>query len=233
MLLIRESKFGKSRLVPLHPSTREGARRVRRASRGTAAATEHCQLLRVPDAQPAELRGRARNLPAARSTAPVLERQPSHGRGCTTCDTPSPSRPCSAGIAPTRTSGEDPGAVDLPRAPRARLRPTGICPQPRNCSHWPPPASTPRGRRPGHDVDRGDAASRSSPTDWPSSVRPAPAPSRLPRHHATAARLRPRQSGKLPSQLDWDDLDATVICIVPEPPRSRAATTAPGPATSG
>ena len=103
VLLIRESKFGKSRLVPLHPSSHAGTGRLRPAARRAPAATGGAELLRVPDPQTAALRGRWPDLPAARRRRRCRRRCALARRGCTTCGTPSRSTPCSAGIA----AGED------------------------------------------------------------------------------------------------------------------------------
>ena len=64
VLLIRESKFGKSRLVPLHPSTMK-ALAEHADLRDTLQHDRRNELLRVPDPQTAQLRRRLPDLPSA------------------------------------------------------------------------------------------------------------------------------------------------------------------------
>ena len=66
VLLIRESKFGKTRLVPLQASTMRGPARLRRPARRAATPAQGTQLLRVPNPQPPLLRRRLADVPAAR-----------------------------------------------------------------------------------------------------------------------------------------------------------------------
>ena len=52
---------------------------------------------------------------------------------------------------------------------------------------------------------------------------------RLPEHLPAAAGLRPQRTGKPPSSLDWDDLDAETDLRVPGPPGSRPREQRPQP----
>jgi len=100
--LIRESKFGKSRLVPLHPSSMQAL------SDYTVLRNE----LQLPPKEPsffvslkakrllyADVQQTFRRLVEAAGIGPTHLRL----RGCTTSGTPSRSAPCWAGIAPART----------------------------------------------------------------------------------------------------------------------------------
>ena len=122
VLLIRESKFGKSRLVPLHASSMQALTRLRHAARRAAAAARRspassCPSPRkrliyavvVPDVPAAGRHARHRRRcalaaaaarPAAHLRRPHPARLVSHRRG----------RP-----------GQDPVAVDLSRTPRTGL----------------------------------------------------------------------------------------------------------------
>ena len=140
VLLIRESKFGKSRLVPLHASTMQALTELRRV-RDRLQPHPSAELLRVPDPQAADLRRRPADVPAARrqrrdrrrrAVAAAAARLETHLRG------PHPARLVSQRRG---RPGQAPVAVDLPRVTANRAPPTGTCPPPRNCSRWPPPAS--------------------------------------------------------------------------------------------
>ena len=186
------------------------------------------ELLRVPRRETAALRRRLADLPAARRRRRRRRRRAGRPRGCTTCATPSRSPPCSAGIA----AGEDVQAK-IPslstylghREPALHLLvPLGRA------------GAARAGRRPpGHRVvegpvmtaDRADAAGLlhrparpAAPGQPAARSRPTATPCGCCSGSCTA------QTGKPPSELDWDDLDADDDLRVPEPPRERAAATA-------
>ncbi|MET7890190.1 tyrosine-type recombinase/integrase [Streptomyces mirabilis] len=153
VLHIRESKFGKSRLVPLQDSA-------------TNALREYDQLREDLMPRPKDpaffvsLTGK-RLLYAC--VHPVFrDLVDTAGVGvdartdldCTSCDTPSPSGPCCTGIAPRPTSRRGSRRYRPTWDTANRPAPTGTCRQPRNCSPWPPLAATASGRRPAHDADR-------------------------------------------------------------------------------
>ena len=149
VLLIRESKFGKSRLVPLHathacrrcadyaglrdqtPAATAGSELLRVAAPGSgcryAVVSQTFRRL-VDDAGVGADAPRRPRLHDLRHTFAVTHpaRLVSHRRG---------------------RRGQDPGAVDLPRTSRTRPPPTGICPPPPSCSRWPPPARNTDWRR--------------------------------------------------------------------------------------
>ena len=189
VLLIRESKFGKSRLVPLHTSTMEALAEHAGLRDDTAAATEGAELLRVPDPQPAQLRRRLLRPSDSSSTTPASEP-----------DAPSAPRlhdlrhtfrgPHPAGVVSQRRGrpGQDSRRCRPTWAIANRRPPTGISRPPRSCSRWPPPARTPRGRRPGHDPDRADAAGLLHRPARPAAPGQPTHHRGLPRRPATAAR---------------------------------------------
>ena len=120
VLLIRESKFGKSRLVPLH---QQHARtyRLRPAPRRASAPAEGAELLRVPDPHTPALRRRVPDLPTARQ-------QRRHRYSCTLRSEAARSTPYFRGPHPARVvshrrgrPSQDPITVDLPGTSRTRL----------------------------------------------------------------------------------------------------------------
>ena len=100
-------------------------------------------------------------------------------------------------------------ACPLSWGTRTRYRPTGTCRPRRSCSRWLPPGSMPKA--PGHERARPDPAVLLHRTADPATPS-QPANGRLlPGHPAAAAQFRQRETGKAPSALDIDDLNARVI----------------------
>ena len=231
VLLIRESKFGKSRLVPLHASTMDGAAR----------ATPGCAIRLQPrpqepsffvslTAQAAALRRASPRPSGSSSTTPASA--PARPPAAAARPAPHLRGPHPARLVSHRRGrpGQDPVAVDLPRAPRTGLAPTGICRPPRNCSRWPPPARTPRGRRPGHDPDRPDAAGVLHRPARPAAPGQPPHHRRLPRHPAAAARRSSTsQTGKRAAAAGLGRPGRHDDLRVPEPPGDRTAQQHPDP----
>jgi len=102
VLTVRLTKFGKSRLVPLHPTTRAALRSYAdrrdahlgsRHTSSSPSAVVDCCISTSTVSSGACL---ARSVCGALATAP--------DRACTTCGIGSPSGPCSAGIGRVRTS---------------------------------------------------------------------------------------------------------------------------------
>ena len=91
VLMIRESKFGKTRMVPVLDSTLDTLGRYARDPRPALPAGRHGELLRLHGRHPADLRMRRAGIPAAarprrhRAPAPITR------RASMTCATPSPS----------------------------------------------------------------------------------------------------------------------------------------------
>ena len=190
VLLIRESKFGKSRLVPLHDQQHAGARGLRRPARRAPAATEGAELLRLPDPQPAAA------TPSSRQTFRQLVDNAGVG-----ADAPSPPRLHDLRHTfAVRTllgwyrAGEDVQAkipsLSTYLGHREPAPPTGTCRPRPSCSPWPPPARTPRGRRPGHDPDRADPAGLLHRPARPAAASQPAHHRGLPRHPAAAAGVR-------------------------------------------
>ena len=105
VLLIRESKFGKSRLVPLHASSMQALADYARLRDQLQPRPGGAELLRVPDPQaPAATPVVSQTFRQLIDAAGHRSRTRRSVRGFTTCATPSRSAPCSAGTAPVRTS---------------------------------------------------------------------------------------------------------------------------------
>ena len=211
VLLIRESKFGKSRLVPLHPSSMQ-------ALAGYALLRDHLQPRPAEpaffvslNAQAAALRGRAADVPAAhrqrrhrrwRALAATAARLETYLRG-----------PHSARLVSGRRgrAGQDPVAVDLPRPPR-----TGV----HLLVSVGGPGTARAGRRPaGHRMVGGAVMTLIAPTlqafftDRLAQQRQA-SPQTIAAYRDTLRLLLTfvhQRTGTMPAQLDWDDLDATTI----------------------
>ena len=139
LLLIRESKFGKSRLVPVTDTTLQAlsdyARlrdqlqpRVRQPSFFTPAPSTGC-------ATPSSLRRSALS-----STPAVSEPTRRGGPGCTTSDTSSQSGPCWVGTDPVRMCRPKFRRCRPTSVTANRARPTGTCPRSPSCWPAPPPA---------------------------------------------------------------------------------------------
>ena len=116
VLVVRDAKFGKSRLVPLHPSTWRRST-VRAAARPSAAAARRTGVVRVPRRDAIALRGRATGVPAAhragrhrrrRALTATAPRPQTHLRG------PHPARLVSGGRG---RAVHDAVAVHLPGSP--------------------------------------------------------------------------------------------------------------------
>ncbi len=103
VLLIRESKFGKSRLVPVTDDDAAGAGRLRRSPRPAAAPGPAAELLHLPHPAAAVLRRGLAGVPAVSSTTAASAPTRRGGPGCTTSATPSPS----ATLLGWYRSGED------------------------------------------------------------------------------------------------------------------------------
>ena len=105
VLLIRESKFGKSRLVPVHRQTLQALADYAGLRDQIQPRPPAAELLRLPHPAAAVLRRRLPDVPAAVVDDSGIGSRTRHGGpGCTTSATLSPSAPCSAGTAPVRTS---------------------------------------------------------------------------------------------------------------------------------
>ena len=223
VLLIRESKFGKSRLVPLHPSSME-------------ALQDYARLRDQLQPQPAEPAffvslNRKRLLYAVvQLTFRQLINNAGVGVGAlspprlhdlqTYLRGPNPARLVSGRRG---RAGQDSVAVDLPGPPGT-------------CVHLLVPVGGPgtacAGRRPaGHRMAGGAVMTLIAPTlqafftDRLVQQRQA-SPQTIASYRDTLRLLLTfvhQRTGTMPAQLDWDDLDATTIYGVPEPPRKRAA----------
>lgn len=162
VLLIRESKFGKSRLVPLHPSSMAvlaGYARLR-------------DELQPHPKDPSFFVSRTRKRLLYAVVGQVLRElvdqagiglgAPSPPRGCTTCATPSRSPPCSAGTEPVKTCRPNSRPCRPTWVTVNRPRPTGTSRPPPSCWPWRRHVGTGPGRRPGrgagHDPGRADPA---------------------------------------------------------------------------
>ena len=91
-LLIRESKFGKSRIVPLHPLGARSAAALRQAARRHPPSVDDGELLRLHPRQQDGLSHRSSGIPKPLRRAGIGADAPSRP-GFTTCDIPSPSAP--------------------------------------------------------------------------------------------------------------------------------------------
>ncbi len=157
VLLIRESKFGKSRLVPLHSTAMQALR----------AYTQLRDELDPRPEAPSFFVSQTHNAYATRPSAkhsgswsmtPGSGAGQSRRPGCTISATRSRSAPCSAGIAPARTCRRNFHRYQPTWATANRHPPIGISRPRRNCSPWQRHARTPVGRRSAHDADRTDPA---------------------------------------------------------------------------
>ena len=190
VLLIRESKFGKSRLVPLTASSMAALQDYAGLRDRAPAAARGAELLRLPHPETAALCRGLPDLPAARRrrrcrrrrAPPTAAARPApHLRG------PHPARLVSRGRGRRRPRSRRcrPTSDTASRAP-----PTGTSRPLPSCSRWPPPARTPRGRRPDHDPDRADAAGLLHRPAHHAAPGQPPHHRGLPRHPAAAARVR-------------------------------------------
>ncbi|MHC6155744.1 site-specific integrase [Bradyrhizobium elkanii] len=114
VLTVRLTKFGKSRLVPLHPTTRTALRDY--AHRHDAMLGSRCGSTFFVAEQGGRLLHQYVHRVFWRLSREIGLRVPGHA--CTTSVIASPSRRCSTGIAKARTSST-PSALHLPR-PRLR-----------------------------------------------------------------------------------------------------------------
>ena len=216
MLTVRDTKFGKSRQLPLHPTHRRPALRgyLRPARPAAARPGRTAGAAGVHRRNPAALRQRPARLPPA--GRPGRARRPV-ARGCRprihdlrhTFAVAHPAR-----LVSRRRRRARPGCrcCRPTSATPTRSTPTGTCPPPRSCSPWPPQ------RLDAHQA--GAAVTALAPTlqafFTDRLTRPAPGQPahhrRLPRHAAAAAGLR-RASAPAPSPpaCDITDLDAPLI----------------------
>ena len=193
------------------PHQHAGARPLRPAARRAPAAARRAELLRLPQAKAAALRGRAGDVPAAhrqrryrrrRAVTAAAARPETHLRG------PHPARLVSGGGG---RAVKDPVAVDLPGSPRAVIHllvPVGR------------PGTAGAGRRPpGHSMVGGAVMTLIAPTlqafftDRLIQQRQA-SPQTIAAYRDTLRLLLTfvhQRTGKMPAQLDWDDLDAVTI----------------------
>ena len=200
MLTVRESKFGKSRLVPLHPTTMAALRgylrlrdrllpRIPRPGQcsspppgpGCCYCTVHATFQRLAAPRRAHAHG-----------------QHHAARASMTCDTRSPSAACSTAYA----AGQDgqarlTAAVHLPRSHRPShhlLVPVG---RPRTARRWPASGSNATCRSSRDRARAHPAGILHRPAGPPARRQPAHH-RRLPRHLAAAARLRLPGTGSDP-----------------------------------
>ena len=141
VIVIRETKFNKSRRIPLRSST-------------VAVLRDYLQLRQrlcpAPKALCFFVSSRAGRITTRRAQAMFarlvkvagLEPGPGPIRGCTISGIVSRSRPCSIGIATAPTSTHGCLCCRPTLVTSARYRPTGICRPPRSCWPWPPDGSS-------------------------------------------------------------------------------------------
>ena len=232
VLLIRESKFGKSRLVPLH--RRRSCRRwptTPISATSSSRDAEAAELLRLPHPAAAVLRRCLPDVPAVssttagigsrRTTAAAAARPPPHFRG------PDPARLVShpARTCRPRSRRCRPTSVTANPAP-----PTGICPRLPSCSPAPPPARTRVVGGDAHDPDRRHPAGvLHRPARQPTPRQPAHH-RRLPRHAETAARSSSTSAdGKPPDPAGLGRPGRHHDLRVPQPPGDRTAQQRPDP----
>ena len=188
VLRIRESKFGKSRLVPLQASAVDALERY-----------DHTRQRLLPDPSTdslfVSLRGTRviyecvwpmhRMLCERAGVGAELDRRP---REFTTTGTRSRSRRCSAGIRTGLTSRRGSRGCLRISGIASRATPTTTCPPRRTCSRTPPACST-TPRRCGHDPGRADPAGVLHRPSHPAAASQPPDDRVLPRHAPTAALL--------------------------------------------
>ena len=157
VLLVRESKFNKSRYVPLHDSTLEALVRLRAPARSSSARIHSTRASSCRCAEQGSTRvpSRRRSDASASTQAWGLTRR--FRPGCTTSGTRWPSRRCSVGIATASTSSR--ACLPSPRiwGIATPPTPTTTSQQPRSSWPVPPACSTPLRRRT-HDPDRPNPA---------------------------------------------------------------------------
>ena len=142
IVTIRDSKFGKSRQVPLHPSTLDALAEYARV-RDRCCPEPSAPSLLISTAGTRLIRQNVEyvfaRLVRSAGLGPARMRAV---RGCTTSATPWPCTPCSAGIATASTCKHGcrccPPCSGTPSQPT----PTGTSPPSRNCSPWPPSGET-------------------------------------------------------------------------------------------
>jgi integrase len=202
VLLIRESKFGKSRLVPLHPS----AVTALRAYAQVRDVLTHARWSRASSSH-SRASGCSTPSSSTRSASSSTPREsvsgPRHRPGCTTCATASRSTPCSAGITSVRTSRSSCRCSRPTSGTASRRTPTGTCPRHRSCSPSPPHASPGVPGR-GHDAHRADPPGVLHRSAHPATPGQPAHHRRLPRRVETAAAVRApahRQGGVRPGGL--------------------------------
>ena len=194
-LTVRDSKFGKSRLLPLHASTIDALAdyRVQRErlcptpkTASFLVSTSGARLCHATVQPTFRLLLRQ---------AGVSRRFSGHARAFTPCDIPSRCGRCSAGIRTGRTCRPASRRCRPTSATSTPAPPTGICPRHRNCSRWPRPGwMRPSGSR--RDRARPHPAGvLHRPTDRSAASQPAHH-RRLPGHLPAAARLRPPRHRK-------------------------------------
>ena len=213
VLLIRESKFGKSRLVPLHASSMQALARLCRSARRAAAATDGAELLRLPDPQPAVATPSCLpDVPPARRRRRYRRRRAARRPGCTTCRHTFAVRT----LLGWYRAGEDVQAKIPSLSTYLGHREPGS-------TYWYlsaapellAPGRRPPGRLPGwrsrHDPDRADPA---GVLHRPARQQRQASPRTIAAYRDTLRLLLGfvhQQTGKPPAPLDWDDLDATTI----------------------
>ena len=210
VLTVRDAKFGKSRLVPLHPTTTAALAGYLRLRDQLLPGPAHPAVFISPAGTRlayCNVHATWRLLVRRAGAAP---RSPAAGPARTTCATPSRSPACSTPTPPGGTGR--PGSPCWPPTSDTSTRPppTGTCPPPPNCSPWPGSASTMHRSRAVTALAPDPAGVLHRPADPPAARQPADH-RRLPRHLAAAARLRLRPHRQAASRLDIADLDAPLI----------------------
>ena len=224
VVTVRDSKFGKSRELPLHPTTVAALREYLRLRDAHQLAAGERRVADLASRHPADLLQRARDLPELRADAGLTARSsrvpPTHPRS-----PPQVRRADAARLVPRTASRCNPGCrccapISATSHPGTRYWYLQAAPELLAIA-----AAAARGsaRRPAHERARADPAGvLHRAADRPAQRQPAH-DRRLPRHDPTAvARSPPQRFEREPSKLDIADLDADTDRRVPRPPRDRA-----------
>ena len=228
VLTIRDSKFGKSRLVPLHPTTVTalgGYLRLRDRLHPHPSTPAVFICRPAPGCCYCNVHATFQQLARHAGCGPG---RPHAARAFMTSGTLSRSAACSTPTPPARTGR--PGWPCCPPTSGTSTRPppTGTCPPPRSCSPWPGSGSNTTCES-GRDRARARPCRRSSPTGWPASETPArtPSPPTATPGGCCSASPPPSRQAALPARGHRPGRPADRR--LPRPPRTRPGQQPPHP----